>query len=156
MFPFTTHFVFVFELVFVIVFVFLIVFVFAVALRTITLTEKQCFESATNVLFLLSSAITVKYCLCHWQIIAPQPRSSFISSVSLPSLLLNSFHRLQFYFAQFSIICFFITNLRYVWIFLIFLIFLLLCIVFLQFVFVAFTICGQNLYSLLWWKIFPE
>ena len=38
--------------------------------ETIALTKKQCLESATNVLFLLSDAITVKYCLRQWQIIA--------------------------------------------------------------------------------------
>ena len=47
---------------------------FAMSLKpfaeTIALTKKQCLESATNVLFLLSDAITVKYCLCQWQIIA--------------------------------------------------------------------------------------
>ena len=65
---------------------------FAMSLKplaeTIALTKKQCLESATNVLFLLSDAITVKYCLCQWQIIAPRAALFyFISRPPLPILL---------------------------------------------------------------------
>ena len=60
---------------------------FAISLKpfakTIALiTKKQCLESATNVLFLLSDAITVKYCLCQWQIIAL--RAAFFYFISRP------------------------------------------------------------------------
>ena len=56
--------------------------------ETIALTKKQCLELATNVLFLLSDAITVKYCLCQWQIIALRAALFyFISRPPLPILL---------------------------------------------------------------------
>ena len=61
---------------------------FAMSLKpfaeTIALTKKQCLESATNVLFLLSDAITVKYCLRQWQIIAL--RAALFYFISRPPL----------------------------------------------------------------------
>ena len=69
---------------------------FAMSLKpfaeTIALTKKQCLESATNVLFLLSDAITVKYCLRQWQIIALRTALFyFISRPPLPPPILLHF-----------------------------------------------------------------